>query len=112
MVCQPFPYSVTLQDHGSVETPAPNELCQGCCKCLGYKPFLWTPGYGSLVVVIATQDLMEVDLPNVQHPVSFGVAIGEGLLLGRVFVINWCFCKHYSNVKWRPHLKRINMFFD
>ena len=36
---------------------------------------------------------------------------GEVLLLGSVFVIKWCFCKHYPNGKWRPHLKRINMFF-
>ena len=36
---------------------------------------------------------------------------GKVLLLGSVSVINWCFCKHYPNGKWRPHLKRINMFF-
>ena len=36
---------------------------------------------------------------------------GQVLLLGSVSVINWCFCKHLPNGKWRPHLKRINMFF-
>ena len=36
---------------------------------------------------------------------------GEVLLLGSVSVINWCFCKHYPNGKWRPHLKRTIGFF-
>ena len=34
---------------------------------------------------------------------------GELLLLGSIFVINWCCCVHYPNGKWRPHLKEINM---
>ena len=43
------------------------------------------------------------------------MAIGvvkEVLLLGSASVINWCFCKHFPNGKWRPRVKRINMFFD
>ena len=31
---------------------------------------------------------------------------GEVLLLGSVCVVNWCFCKHYPNGKWRPHSKK------
>ena len=40
---------------------------------------------------------------------AFSVAMGGGevLVLESVFVINWCFCKHYPNGKWRPHLKRM-----
>ena len=36
---------------------------------------------------------------------------GEVLPVGSVSVINWCFCKHCPNGKYRPHLKRIIMGF-
>ena len=32
-------------------------------------------------------------------------------LCEEVLLINWCFCKHCPNGKWRPRLKRINVWF-
>ena len=50
---------------------------------------------------------------------AFNVAMWGGFVLWKcicqitknlINVIDWCFCKHYPNGNWRPHLKRINMF--